>query len=81
MNSTFLMFDPPFPMMFLWNCLKMGTETEKLFSTWEKQQLKVNTGPYKAMNAILKLSLNRHKYLRWNTSKYLPSQPLSSAWT
>lgn len=32
-NSTFLMLDPPFPIMFLWNCLKMGTETEKLFST------------------------------------------------
>lgn len=31
--STFLMFDPPFPIMFLWNCLKIGTETEWLFST------------------------------------------------
>lgn len=30
---TFLMLAPPFPMMFLWNCLKMGTEIEKLFST------------------------------------------------
>jgi hypothetical protein len=25
---TFLMFAPPFPMMFLWNCLKIGTEIE-----------------------------------------------------
>lgn len=36
-SSTFLMFDPPFPMMFLWNCLKMGTETEKLFSTCQEE--------------------------------------------
>lgn len=26
------MLAPPLPMMFLWNCLKMGTESEKLFS-------------------------------------------------
>lgn len=25
---TFLMLAPPFPMMFLWNCLKIGTEIE-----------------------------------------------------
>lgn len=43
--------------------------------------LKVNTGPYMAINAILKQSLTRQKYLRWNISKGLPSQPLSSAWT
>lgn len=41
--STFLIFDPPFPIMFLWNCLKIGTETEKLFSTWRKETQKMNT--------------------------------------
>lgn len=29
--------------MFLWNCLKMGTETEKLFSTWPRESKHVNT--------------------------------------
>lgn len=43
---TFLMLAPPFPMMFLWNCLKIGTGMEKLFSIWPKrrQSNKINTG-------------------------------------
>lgn len=36
-ERTFLMLAPPLPMMFLWNCLKMGTDREKLFSIWKSE--------------------------------------------
>lgn len=37
------MLAPPFPMMFLWNCLKMGTESEKLFSIYERIKVAVTS--------------------------------------
>lgn len=34
------MLAPPLPMMFLWNCLKMGTDREKLFSICKRRERK-----------------------------------------
>lgn len=37
------MLAPPFPIMFLWNCLKMGTDREKLFSIYERSKAAVRS--------------------------------------
>lgn len=42
-SFTFLMLAPPLPIMFLWNCLKMGTESEKLFSICKRKTAAVKS--------------------------------------